>query len=153
VGNRRRLDSDLAALAPAEYADGVAFLMIDVDHFKAYNDAHGHPAGDAVLRQVAQILCASVRETDVVYRFGGEEFAVLLRGASDEEARAVAARIRSAVAGHAFPGAETQPAGRVTVSVGVSRRCDGDAAALVAEADGALYRAKRDGRDRVVAAS
>jgi diguanylate cyclase (GGDEF)-like protein len=153
VGNRRRLDSDLAALAPAEYADGVAFLMIDVDHFKAYNDAHGHPAGDAVLRQVAQILCASVRETDVVYRFGGEEFAVLLRGASDEEARAVAARIRSAVAGHAFPGAETQPAGRVTVSVGVSRRCDGDAAALVAEADGALYRAKREGRDRVVAAS
>jgi diguanylate cyclase (GGDEF)-like protein len=125
--------------------------MIDVDHFKAYNDAHGHPAGDVLLRQIADTISECVRDTDVVYRLGGEEFAVLLRGAAEPEAEAIASRIRSAVAGQEFTGAGTQPGGRVTVSVGVSRHLDGsDTAALVSKADEALYTAKRTGRDRVV---
>lgn len=154
LANRRRMDGDLAALGDEDHADGVAFLMIDVDKFKNYNDAHGHPAGDALLRQVATTIRECVREGDVVYRFGGEEFAVLLRGATDLEAQAVASRIRSAVAEHDFPGAESQPGGRVTVSVGVSRHLDGsDPATLLSEADQALFAAKRAGRDRVVFAA
>jgi diguanylate cyclase (GGDEF)-like protein len=151
LANRRRLDGDLAGLSEEEHEHGVAFLMIDVDHFKAYNDAHGHPAGDVLLRQIADTISECVRDTDVVYRLGGEEFAVLLRGAAEPEAEAIASRIRSAVAGQEFTGAGTQPGGRVTVSVGVSRHLDGsDTAALVSKADEALYTAKRTGRDRVV---
>jgi diguanylate cyclase (GGDEF)-like protein len=151
LANRRRLDGDLAGLSEEEHEHGVAFLMIDVDHFKAYNDAHGHPAGDVLLRQIADTINECVRDTDVVYRLGGEEFAVLLRGAAEPEAEAIASRIRSAVAAQEFTGAGTQPGGRVTVSVGVSRHLDGsDTAALVGKADEALYTAKRTGRDRVV---
>lgn len=154
LANRRRMDGDLAGLQAEHHENGVAFLMIDVDKFKDYNDAHGHPAGDVLLRQVATTLCECVREGDVVYRFGGEEFAVLLRGATDLEAQAVATRIRTAVAAHPFPGGESQPGGRVTVSVGVARHVDGgDAAGLVSQADSALFSAKRSGRDRVVFAA
>ncbi|MEW6581629.1 MAG: sensor domain-containing diguanylate cyclase [Actinomycetota bacterium] len=153
VANRRRLDGDLEELAGAG-DEPVAFLMIDVDHFKRYNDTHGHPAGDVLLRTVADLVRGSVREGDVVYRFGGEEFAVLLPGAGDDAARAVAGRIRDAVAAHDFPGGVTQPGGRVTVSVGGTRSArGGDPAALVGAADGALYEAKRAGRDRVVFAA
>lgn len=154
LANRRRLDGDLAGLATQEQCNGVAFLMIDVDKFKAYNDTHGHPAGDTLLRRLADTLRECVREGDVVYRFGGEEFAVILQDATDLEAQAVASRIRAAVAAHPFPGGETQPGGRVTVSVGVSRHLDGsDAAGLLSAADGALFAAKRAGRDRVVFAA
>jgi diguanylate cyclase (GGDEF)-like protein len=154
LANRRRMDGDLAGLHTEQHTNGVAFLMIDVDKFKDYNDAHGHPAGDALLRQVATSIRECVREGDVVYRFGGEEFAVLLRGASDLEAQAVASRIRAAVADHTFPGAESQPGGKVTVSVGVSRHLDGsDPAALLSQADDALFSAKRGGRNRVVFAA
>ncbi len=153
LGNRRRLDDDLArACAPG--AEGpVGLLMIDVNHFKSYNDAHGHPAGDAVLRDIGAIVAASVREQDVVYRFGGEELCAILPGADRGEAARIAERVRAAVAAHDFAGGAAQPAGRVTVSAGVACEEGAEGGRLMAAADAALYRAKREGRDRVVTAA
>ena len=96
LGNRRRLDGDLeTTLADSDRHGGpVAFAMIDVDHFKNYNDTHGHAAGDAALRTVAQVIASCVRSGDVVYRYGGEEFSVLLPGTTTQEALAVTERIR-----------------------------------------------------------
>ncbi len=115
-----------------------------MDRFKQYNDAFGHPAGDEVLRTVAHLLCDQARGTDVVVRYGGEEFAVLLPDTSADGARVVAERIRAAI--------ENAPWTRrnVTVSVGAATRgldMD-DAGALLARADAALYHAKNSGRNR-----
>jgi diguanylate cyclase (GGDEF)-like protein len=154
LANRRRLDADLGRLARAGGPGGapaVGVLMVDVDHFKTFNDRHGHPAGDALLRAIAAVIAAAVRQGDVVYRFGGEEFTVLLPGADREESAAVAERVRAAVAGGAFEGAETQPGGRVTVSVGAAAGPGDGVMELVGAADEALYEAKRAGRDVVVA--
>ncbi|HEX5756249.1 MAG TPA: GGDEF domain-containing protein [Arenimonas sp.] len=144
--------SDLAAhvfAASRRETRRLAFLIVDIDHFKAINDRHGHQAGDAVLAAVAQCLQASAREIDLVSRFGGEEFAVLLPECDGEQARQAAERLRSRVAelrlahaGHAL---------QVTISIGVASgdatRCSVDA--LYREADAALYRAKAGGRNRV----
>jgi len=128
----------------------LSLVMLDVDDFKAYNDAFGHPSGDAVLRQVAAILQESVRDHDVVARYGGEEFAVLLPATAQEDAMVVARRLRESVAAFAWTGRV------VRVSVGVSTY---DPAAtpplaqapgeMVDEADAALYRSKQQGRNRV----
>ncbi len=124
-------------------------LMIDVDHFKKVNDEHGHPAGDAVLREVAEVIQEGLRAIDVVGRYGGEEFVVVLPQTPHDEAMLTAERVRSRVHAHAF-GAEGKPLS-VTISVGVatapSEAAD-SAAALVRDADKALYRAKSAGRDR-----
>jgi diguanylate cyclase (GGDEF)-like protein len=124
----------------------LSVLMIDVDHFKALNDAYGHPAGDAVLRGLAEALSHELRATDLLARYGGEEFAVLLPEAPQERALQVAERLRAAVESKGLHGA--------TVSVGVATfPQDGESAALLLSvADGALYRAKHRGRNRVVAA-
>jgi diguanylate cyclase (GGDEF)-like protein len=130
----------------------LSVLMIDVDHFKAYNDANGHPAGDQVLVQLARILRESLRNTDVVARYGGEEFTVILPDTPAEPAKAVAQKLREAVRSYPFPGAEqSQPEGRVTISVGVATApADGDSASgIVSAADRALYVAKGLGRDQV----
>ena len=143
LANRRRFDDQIAneidrsgrSLLP------VSLLMIDVDHFKHYNDAHGHPAGDAVLRGLAEILRGGRRRTDVVARYGGEEFAILLPDVGKEVAEKLAEQVR----------ARTEEAGVVTISVGVAT-CPADGAepgALVSAADEALYQAKRSGRNRV----
>ncbi|MGD9792930.1 MAG: diguanylate cyclase [Acidimicrobiia bacterium] len=155
LANRRRLDGDLASTLPRIMSAGqpVGFAMVDVDHFKKFNDSYGHPAGDALLRQVAKAISAAVRHRDVVYRYGGEEFCVLLPGATPSEARMVAERVRWAVETWQMVDDKGQPCGNVTVSVGVSCRDDLDTDALVAEADGALYRAKREGRNRVAFAA
>jgi diguanylate cyclase (GGDEF)-like protein len=132
----------------------VAMLMIDVDHFKKYNDQHGHPAGDEALRQVARLVSEDRRQVDVVARYGGEEFAILLHDATHATAAEVAEKIRARVSSAAIPHAEKQPLGRMTVSIGVAV-CPDDAStaeALVEAADVALYRAKKSGRDCVVAA-
>lgn len=147
--NRRRLDRDMAA-----YSDGqqVAYVMVDVDHFKNFNDVNGHAAGDEALRQVAKALSVSVRPVDVVYRYGGEEFCVLLPGATTAEAMTVAERARAAVEALDVPGGENQPAGRVTISVGVADTTAASIDDLIERADGALYDAKQNGRNQVRAA-
>jgi diguanylate cyclase (GGDEF)-like protein len=150
--NRRYFDEYVGLLARRRRAeDRVGVLMIDIDRFKKLNDTFGHGVGDHVLREVARAIAGAVREGDVPARFGGEEFAVLLRNPGRDIAVEVGERVRRAVAAldlrrMGVPG--------VSVSVGVAV-ADGDEMALevvIDEADRALYRAKRAGRDRVVAA-
>jgi len=125
-----------------------AVLMADVDHFKRYNDANGHPAGDAVLKKVADILREATRDVDVAARYGGEEFFVLMPETEGARAADVADRVRERLA------AEKLPGGTVTLSFGVAEfPAHGDVGeTLIAIADAALYQAKREGRDRVVVA-
>jgi len=130
----------------------LTLLMIDVDYFKAYNDTHGHPAGDRVLKRVANILKHSLRNTDVVARYGGEEFAILLVDTPLSFAAKVADKVRTAVRGTQFDGAhQSQPSGKITISVGMAGwpMHGKSAKALIEAADGALYEAKRAGRDQV----
>jgi diguanylate cyclase (GGDEF)-like protein len=138
---RRRLDRCLKDETPA------SMVMIDVDQFKAFNDRHGHVAGDRALRLVAETLRSHFRPGDMVARFGGDEFCVLLPGASLEDARSCAERARWAVlkATDADPGAP-----RITLSAGAAAAEAGDTLeTLIARADDALYRAKLGGRNRV----
>jgi diguanylate cyclase (GGDEF)-like protein len=158
IANRRSFDGALQrAWNRARRADAaLGVLMIDVDHFKRFNDTHGHQAGDEVLRRVAQAVSAAVlRPDDVAARYGGEEFAIVLPLAEAEAARVVGERVRHNVRALAIDYAES-PEGLVTVSVGVaSARPDKrgpDPETILASADQALYRAKREGRDRVVLA-
>ena len=131
------------------YQDVFSVLMIDIDHFKKVNDQHGHPAGDAVLREVANVIRDCVRTVDSVGRYGGEEFLVLLPHTPHEEAMHTAERVRSQVGAHVF---HAQAAAlQVTISVGVATAPSEAAetsAAVIREADKALYRAKNAGRDR-----
>lgn len=149
--NKRAFRRDLETAVGDAAREGapLALAMIDIDHFKRYNDAHGHAAGDQALRRVAGILRSCVRGRDRVYRFGGEELAVLLPGAHLGDALAVAERIRAAVALDGEPDADRGP---VTVSVGVASALPesaADAGPLLEAADRALYDAKREGRNRV----
>ena len=150
--NRRYFDEFCGLLARRRRSDDAAgVLMIDIDHFKALNDRYGHGVGDEVLREVAGAIADAVREADVPARYGGEEFAVLLRNPSPDVAIEVGERVRAAVAAldlreMGVPGVS------VSVGVAVAERPDEPIADLVARADAALYRAKRAGRDRVMAA-
>ena len=149
VPNRRSLDRLLQAQLAMAEREGRPFsvLMLDLDHFKAVNDTHGHGVGDAVLRAFAQRIEGQLRRSDVCARYGGEEFAVVLPGTGAELALDAGERLRLAVAG-----APLVPGVAVTVSVGAATwRPGDDAAALLARADAALYAAKRAGRDRVTA--
>lgn len=129
----------------------MACLMIDIDHFKLVNDQFGHDMGDEVLRHLAEVLTQTVRKEDVVFRFGGEEFAVLCPATSLEAAVQLGERIRQAVAAAPF-GHAWQPFS-LTVSIGVAAfsSAQSGAEALIKQADEALYRAKESGRNRVVA--
>ena len=148
--NRKTLaDRFAAAQREARAADGsVGLVMVDVDHFKAINDTHGHDRGDQVLQQLADRLRTTLRDTDVPYRVGGEEFVVLLPGRDAESAQRVAERIRAAVAAEPLAGLP------VTVSAGVVSAAGEELTLpeLMRAADAALYRAKDAGRNRVVAA-
>jgi diguanylate cyclase (GGDEF)-like protein len=142
-------------LRSKRYQRTSSLLMFDVDHFKRYNDTYGHPQGDALLKNMAELIQNSFKDTDIVARYGGEEFAVLLvETGAKGQAVAAAERLRAMVEHHKFSHEETQPGGNVTISIGVS--CypeDGlSSEELIQAADEALYRAKNEGRNRVVAA-
>ncbi|OWT68881.1 MULTISPECIES: GGDEF domain-containing protein [unclassified Achromobacter] len=147
IPNRRQLDKTLDEFLAEPGAAG-ALLLVDIDLFKAFNDRHGHLAGDACLRQVAQCLQSHLRHADLLTRFGGEEFAVLLPHSMLGEAIQTAERLRVAVQDLrlAAPGQLTS----VTISIGITARTGLDTAeALIGAADAALYAAKHAGRNRV----
>ncbi|MDN3556250.1 GGDEF domain-containing protein [Halomonas maura] len=152
LANRRLLDEHLAAaLAQAAKGEhGVTLLLVDIDHFKAYNDHFGHPAGDACLKTIAETMRRHFsRPGQLVARTGGEEFTVVLPGAPAEAGPRMAESLRAAVEQLAIP---HHPYPRVTISVGVSHVAPGQALAaesLIESADAALYAAKRTGRNRV----
>lgn len=129
----------------------LSLLMIDVDYFKQFNDTHGHPAGDKLLKAVAQKFRENLRTIDIVARYGGEEFAVILLDTSKEDAAIVGEKLRAAIADEPFPGRETQPDKRISVSIGLATMPEdaSSPAELISQADAALYRAKRGGRNRV----
>lgn len=152
LGNRRYFDEYLAAewKRCQRMKSPLSVLMIDVDHFKRYNDAYGHLAGDDVLKQIARVLQnGSTRSTDLAARFGGEEFVVILTSVPQEGASHVAERLVQGVRDLNI----AHGAGRVTISVGVATAwpdAEGDTARLVNAADLALFRAKNEGRNRLV---
>ena len=171
ISDRKVLENELTRLAATDPVTGVwnrhhgraslvtetaqgdgplkplSILMVDIDNFKAINDSFGHPAGDAVLVEVARRLSESVRSSDMVARWGGEEFVVLLRDCTLDDAVERAEEIRRQIAERTFPGV-----GTVTVSVGAAQlTVDEDVASLLGRADEALYEAKRAGRNKVVA--
>jgi diguanylate cyclase (GGDEF)-like protein len=150
--NRRYFDEICDLLARRRRADdAVGILMVDIDKFKALNDRYGHGAGDEVLKLVGDAIVGGVRDDDVPARFGGEEFVVLLRNPTQAVALEIGERVRRSVAALDL---SALGIGGVTVSVGaaVATRADQPIADLIETADAALYRAKRAGRDRVVAA-
>jgi diguanylate cyclase (GGDEF)-like protein len=152
--NRRRLelDLDVEITRSQRYDRPIAFIMLDVDHFKAINDTHGHQAGDEILSEFGNAFGAALRETDTAYRYGGEEFCVLLRETNAESAAIVAERVRLAIATR-FGG--NQGSAIVTASLGVAAIPENgtDAQALIAAADKAMYAAKAAGRNRVMRAT
>jgi diguanylate cyclase (GGDEF)-like protein len=132
------------------YNRPLSFFMLDIDWFKIYNDQHGHPRGDEILRILSGLLQQNTRDVDTVFRYGGEEFSVIIPEVGKEEAYAMAERIRRVIQEHVFPYEEDQPGGNLTVSIGVANLPDdadeGDD--MVEKADRALYRAKHSGRNR-----
>ncbi len=128
----------------------LSVAILDIDHFKLFNDGNGHQAGDELLITFARIIRSSVREVDIVTRYGGEEFVVILPNTPLEHAFPIVERLRSAVRDHRFSGIETQPTGRLTVSVGLAQLDENslEETTLIEVADVALYRAKNRGRDR-----
>jgi diguanylate cyclase (GGDEF)-like protein len=152
--NRRLLEKRLDEEISRSRRQGQNFslLMIDLDNFKNYNDLCGHPGGDQALKKTAALLQGSAREMDVVARFGGEEFCVLVAGTAKKESVFVAERIRRAIENAPFPRQKELPQGRLTASIGVAAFPeDGESGAdLLRAADLALYQAKNDGRNRIV---
>ena len=153
VFNRRFLDRRLEEELSRSSRQHLEFslMLLDLDHFKIYNDLCGHLAGDHALAKIAGLLKREARDMDVVTRYGGEEFCILLPGTSATEARRAAERVRRALELETFAGEELLPLGRLTVSIGLaSFPNDGDGtAALIHCADQALYQAKRKGRNRI----
>lgn len=170
ISERKAFESELTRLAVTDQVTGVwnrhhgrelllretvqaarqplAVLMVDIDNFKQINDTYGHQTGDTVLIEMARRLVSSVRGTDVVARWGGEEFVVMLRDCSGADAAAIAESIRKAMADIPFPGV-----GTVTVSIGVADLApEEDLPSWLGRADSALYQAKRTGRNAVVCA-
>jgi diguanylate cyclase (GGDEF)-like protein len=149
LNNRRRLEEDLDAECKrcARYGRPLAFVMLDVDHFKAFNDSHGHTQGDAALQGVADVIAGCVRTTDTAYRYGGEEFCILLRETTADDGILLAERLRQRIEQRFASGASAG----ITASLGVAG-FSADAPtprALVEAADSAMYESKHAGRNRV----
>jgi len=150
--NRRWLDDRLPRLVMRHRRSlhPFAALMLDIDHFKQFNDTYGHATGDAVLQMVASVLLKSLRPTDLVARYGGEEFVVLLTDTPLVGACTAGERVRFAIASSPITLADGRSLPPVTISIGVAELGDGmDGPALLSAADALLYRAKAAGRNRV----
>jgi diguanylate cyclase (GGDEF)-like protein len=151
--NRRQLDEDIQGVLSemAESGRQASVAMVDIDHFKRFNDDFGHKMGDVTLQKVASVLRTSVRDVDYVYRYGGEEFVVVFADAGSSEARTLADRLRTAVQATPLTGENLEPVGPITISIGLALMPDHgtEIEALIAMADKAMYRAKDAGRNRV----
>jgi diguanylate cyclase (GGDEF)-like protein len=156
LANRLRLREDFETLrhAAERGGSGYSIVLCDLDRFKAYNDSHGHQAGDRILRHISALLDGQTREGDRVYRYGGEELLIVLRQENAATATAVAERHRAAVQAAGFAHLDNEPAGVVTLSAGVATaEPEETPEQVLARADDALYAAKRHGRNRVETAS
>jgi two-component system cell cycle response regulator len=155
--NRRYMSTHLGTLIESSIESGreLSLLILDIDYFKSINDSHGHDVGDQILREFAKRIIGNVRSVDLACRYGGEEFVVIMPETDLSFAYMVAERVRQQVAGIPFGIDRAPGALHVTISVGVTTsegKAD-TADALLRRADQALYRAKRDGRNRVVSAA
>ncbi len=149
--NRRFLSETLSL----EDRRGYAIIMLDIDHFKALNDKYGHSTGDAVIQAIARLLISNTRRGDVICRYGGEEFTIVMRGATLRDGHAQAEKIRKACAELKMTSRNDEDLGTITISAGIAAYpVDGDAGrSVLDEADRALYRAKLAGRNRSETAS
>ena len=156
IANRKMFDLSLreCATQALDEATALSLMMLDIDHFKAFNDSWGHDTGDDVLRLVARMLIRNTKGQDLAARFGGEEFAILLPHTGLQDATSVAESIRRAFVGRRIVKKDTGASvGAISVSIGVAQYEPGEALGeFVRRADSALYRAKNAGRDRVWAA-
>ncbi len=151
--NRRYMESHVGTLVEQAAARGkpLTMLVLDIDYFKSINDSHGHDAGDDVLREFAIRIRKSIRGIDLACRYGGEEFVVVMPETDLAVATMVAERLRRRIASEAFPIQQGARSIEVTISIGIATLGrDDNAASVIKRADQALYRAKRDGRNRVV---
>lgn len=148
VANRRKVFETLKQemIRSQRYHSGLSMIMVDIDHFKKVNDRHGHLTGDRVLKAVAKILKRYTRKSDLVGRYGGEEFLLILPQSNKKQATIVAEKLRAAISAYRFKGL-SDPL-HASFGVTVLKRTD-DLDELVARVDSALYQAKKDGRNRV----
>lgn len=149
LANRRRFDEELTTECGRVRRHGrdLSMIMLDIDHFKRVNDEHGHPAGDAVLSHIGQLIGARVRGHDVAARIGGEELAILMPETKLEGARSLAEELRSAIEQQVVEYGDRRL--RVTVSIGCAEYAQGDAASFFRRCDEKLYAAKAAGRNRI----
>jgi len=153
IANRRYFDTRLREemLKAKRYNLPLSVIMLDIDHFKNFNDTYGHLIGDEILKHLATLLKGNVRETDIVARYGGEEFAVICPDCDTDRAAALAERLRDIVEKEEIHGSREYPSLHITISLGIGNLPE-DASteeALVKAADEALYHAKQHGRNRV----
>ena len=145
-----KLDEE-ANLFERKIAKSISLIMIDIDSFKHYNDANGHPAGDVVIKKIADILKTNTRKTDIAARYGGEEFVILLPNTPIIDAITKAEDLRRHVETTHFENEEKQPSGKITISVGVANmpwHCS-KPEELLSFADKALYYSKNSGKNKV----
>jgi diguanylate cyclase (GGDEF)-like protein len=145
---KKRLSAEV--VRAQRYKHPISLILLDVDHFKNYNDTLGHPAGDRALKKIAQLILSSIRKSDIAVRYGGEEFCIILPEVEKEGAFAFAERLRRLIEGYEFPGGDSQPGGRLTASLGVSSFPQDTIVMqdLIDKTDAALYRAKHLGRNK-----
>ncbi|UWG97084.1 GGDEF domain-containing protein [Dehalobacter sp. DCM] len=146
---KQRLDQEMSRAVRSQKP--LALCIIDIDYFKQYNDSYGHYSGDEVLKKTAQLLNSTLRKSDIVFRYGGDEFLVIMPDINAHEASGVMERLRKAFSNHEFRFSEANSNECLTLSIGISSfpdlSCDMDE--LIAQADKALYHVKRKGRNKV----